>query len=111
MKYMPGDDVTILVDGMARLTFIDESGIQRFAVNGVVSHLISTSTIDMNKLFLAFQQEQFDAWDYQEFCMSTGYTVEAFNEMFGPGSTWESLGHPSVEIINPLWLMQKETVH
>lgn len=108
--YEPGDLVTVLLNGEAVTTQIDERGVQRFIQNDVIRHLVDTDVIDLNKLYIEVLTQKLNEWDYIEVCMSLGYSVSGFMEMFGEGSSWEDNGKEPLTLINPLWI-GKETVH
>ncbi len=114
MKVEPGDHINILVDGQPVTTEIDEHGTQRFLQNDVVCWLFSSGQISMHQLWIDFytnSEAEITDGAMMEFYMSLGYTVGGFDEMFGEGSSWESNGKDPIEILNPCWELDKETVH
>ena len=106
-----GDIVTILVNGVAIETEIDDHGTQRFKQNDVIRFLVDSGKIDLNQLYIAVLTEKLDDWAYFEFYMALGYSVCGFYEVFGPSSSWEDNGREPVEILNPVWETEEETVH
>ena len=94
--------ITILVNGDAVETYIDEYGVQRFIPCGVVDYMFLNDQIDMNQLFKAFMADEFTLEEYQSFYQDLGFSVGGFEEVFGAGSgVADETGEPCV-ILNPL---------
>lgn len=111
MKLTPGDRVNILVNGEPVTTIIDDNGTQRFIENGVVRWLVDANVISLNDMCLAYHKDQFNLDDYMEFYMSLGYSVCGFEEIFGEGSGVADRSGAPVDILNPVWEREIETVH
>ena len=107
-KGVPGDEIFVLLDGEPFLTVIDDHGVQRFPQNDLLRYLVTSKIVDLNDLALAFHHDQFDADGYKAFYRDIGYSVSGYDEIFGPGSSWEDNGNEAVEIINPVWLEDSE---
>lgn len=102
---MDEDDVkivTILIDGHAVDTYLDEYGVQRFIPCGVIQYLFENDQVDMNQLFTAFLNDEFTLEEYQSFYQDLGFSIGGFEEVFGAGSgVADETGKPAV-IMNPL---------
>lgn len=106
----PGDEIMILVDGVPIPTYIDDNGVQRFRQNEILCYMLDKGVFDLNKLYIEVLTQKLNEYDYMDFYMSLGYSVSGFNEIFGPGSSWEDNGQEPVQILNPMWL-EPGTVH
>lgn len=114
MKLTPGDRICILVDGSPAETIIDEHGTQRFLQNDVVRWLVDSGQISLNQVWLDFTTNRDCAITREsmiEFYMTLGYTICGFDEIFGSSSSWHDNGNEPVEIMNPVWEMEEETIH
>ncbi len=89
-----GKEIIVKVQGINYLTEIDSHGVQRFKENSVIRFLVNKEIIDLNKLFIAFQEKKFTKRDYAEFNMMLGYSVGGFADL----SSFEDW-----EIDNPIW--------
>lgn len=99
---MDEETITILVNGVAIDTFIDDHGVQRFVPNAVLNYMFNNDQLDMNKLFLAFMREKFSLDAYQELYCMIGFSVTGFEELFGAGSAIANETGEPVIILNPL---------
>lgn len=109
--FEPGDEFTILVDGAPVETYIDEYGTQRFRQNGVIDWLFRSGQVSLNQLWMDYytnSEADFSREALIEFYMALGYSICGFDEIFGPGSSFESNGGDPAEIINPLWLDKED---
>jgi len=96
------ETITILLNGVAIDTFIDDHGVQRFIPNAVLHHLWENDQVNMNQLFKAFTAGEFTLDAYQEFYCMMGFSVGGFEEVFGAGSgIANETGDPCI-ILNPL---------
>lgn len=114
MKRTPGDYICILVDGTPVETVIDNNGTQRFVANEVITWLFETGQLDINRLWRDFYTNPDCGITNEhmiEFYMGLGYTVGGFDEVFGSSSSWHDNGREPVEILNPVWEREVETVH
>jgi len=96
------ETITILLNGVAIDTYIDDNGVQRFIPNAALNFMFENDQLDMNQLFAAFTAGEFTLDAYQEFYCMMGFSVGGFEEVFGEGSGIASeTGQPCV-ILNPL---------
>ncbi len=107
----PGDQIIILVNGYPVDTIIDQHGVQRFIENGVIAWLLESGPLDLNAMRLAYYEDKFSLNDYMEFYMGIGYSVCGFLEVFGEGSGIADHCGAPVDILNPVWEREVETIH
>lgn len=99
---MDEENITILVDGEPKATYIDKHGVQRFVPSEVLVFLWENDQVDLNQLFRAFMKGDFTLEAYQEFYQDIGFSVGGFEEVFGAGSgIANETGNPCI-ILNPL---------
>jgi len=104
MEYKEGDIITITVDGRPYETYIDEDSVQRFRTDptnllwdrwkGDEGERNGRGTEDLNRLAIAYANEEFDQRTYMEFNMSLGYSVCGFCELHN---------FFDLRVVNPLW--------
>lgn len=101
------DEIMILVGGQPVTTII-ENGVQRFKQNSVIDHLFRRELLDVNGLWIDFYRGDFDRDGFIDFYMGLGYSVSGFVEVWGPGSSYHANTGDYVEVVNPVWLDEKE---
>ena len=104
----PGDEIYILVNGHPVNTVIDEHGVQRFFENSVTRWLVTSGTLNLHDMAIAFYNGDFEIDDYVQFKMDLGYSVCGFDELFGPSSSYCDNTGEYLEIVNPVWLDKEE---
>lgn len=102
-KYKPkvGTIITITVDRRKRKTIIDSDRVQRFVSNKLITHLVASQQINLNRLNDDFEKGLFELSEIKNFYMDRGYSVIGFEEIFGiNGNLPVKL---QAKINNPLW--------
>ena len=100
-KHRPEDLIWVTVGGVEYGTYIDPDGVQRFVGDPILEYLYQTGRLDFNKMAVDYHSGKYPELTqriYAEFNMKTGYSVSGFSEL----SSFQDM-----EIINPLWTMNK----
>ena len=100
----PGDFCTVHVDGVPYEAIVDEQGTLRFMRNKIVDNLVGQwktldDVIDLNTIWVDFQESKYTLDEMMELYRLIGYSVFGFWEVFG----WEvntcDKGFDPVEIL------------
>ena len=84
--------ITIEINGEPYETIFDKKGVQRFPKSKLITHLVDSSQVDLNRLSRDFQEGKFSKREYMQFYRDIGYSVCGYMDVF-----------PNLKVENPLW--------
>lgn len=79
--FKPGDKVIVKVGGKKYETCITDDNVQRFKENRIVSALLDSSDLDLNKIAIMYQRGMFSQREFAEFNMMLGYSICGFSDL------------------------------
>lgn len=88
------ETIAMIIGEKTYNTYMDTHGVQRFVPNMIIKKLVDNHTIDLNRLTIAYQNDEFTTDEYLDIITSIGYSVGGFCDL------WE---FRHLTIINPLW--------
>ncbi len=94
MQIKEGNEVIVKLNGREFISYIDNKLVQRFKTNSIVNDIFDEYNVDLNKLYINFQNRKYTEKEWLEFYTMINYSVSGFSSLED---------FQDVEIENPLW--------